>query len=172
MIILKTTDFEGKFAVAKANSTRDVLPEYIEQYEKATLIFLMGLDLATLFIADLNNGQPTAQRFQDLYNPFFKKDGQQVRESKGIKQLLKSVVYYEYITQTTIVASTQAGVAGQQVDTANMAIADNTFRFAEQKYNEAMETWKNIVWFMRKEQGTYPEFIEGDFPGPRWAPIL
>ena len=68
---ITTADFgKGKFELHKGMYEQQKINDYIDKYEKAYLVQLLGADLYTLFVADLINGIPVDPIFVSLYEEF------------------------------------------------------------------------------------------------------
>lgn len=184
MLIIKQSDFTGFQGVAQAINSTPVLQAYIDLYEKKYLMWLLGEDLGNLFIANLSPTThiPTSSRFLDIFNSFDKQDsnstlfcenyfedgGSRMRHSDGIKQLLINCVFYHYVFDTDN-QSSQSGITKSSVDAAKTASAS---RFAERRFNVALDTWDSIKWFILQNTTAYPEYVKTNTPGAKYSAIL
>ncbi len=129
----------------------------------------MGVKLGKLFIADLVNGVPQTQRFIDIFNAFaFQPDtysfnltcwcAYRIFESKGIKDILLHLIFYQYTYKTTI-GATQSGATINKSEVSNTLNPYSGSRFAEQKYNEALSDIEAIQWYIKCSDfaNQYPE---------------
>lgn len=189
MLIIKTTDFTGFQGLASSVNSNPVLQAYIDLYEKKYLMRLLSETMGNLFIANIDptTHLPVASRWLDLFNSFDKQDtdnsmfceevyfrenhldsGKGMRHSDGIKQLLLNCVFYHYVFDTDN-QSSQSGITKSSVDAAKSASAS---RFAERRFNVALDTWDSIKWFILQNTTTYPEYVKTNTPGAKYSAIL
>lgn len=169
MIILQTSDFIGRYELAKAVATNEILQDVIDTFEKSTLYKLLGKELADLLIADLDNGEPQTTRFQTIFEAIYDDTDGAVAESRGIKEILKAVVYYEY-TKETLAKQTQSGVAIQITENGTILSPLAAIRKGERLQNDVIESWETIQWYCEQNGTTYPEYNASNVK--RLAPVF
>ncbi len=157
MIIVQKTDFVGQYQLAQSIADTPLLQSTIDRYEKGLIIRLLGVPLGTLFIADLVAGVPVAARFTTIFNPAFYQNGNQIRETLGIKAILLAAIYYHYIFDTQA-RQGQSGVVTQQSENATVLSPMNAARLGERAYNSVIDTWDNIQWYINTHTDVYPEY--------------
>ena len=153
-LIVDTTDFSsGKYKVSQSIHTDLAL--YIARYEKQMLVELLGAELATLYIADLTNKVPVTAKYLSLHNAFFEDDGDKIRSSSGVKDMLLGFIWFEY-TRDLVVKNTINGL------TKNLSEASEGIQFTEnviyQFYNEAVRTHNTIQWYIDEHATDYLEY--------------
>lgn len=161
MSILVPTDFaSGRWKTPlDPNQQANDMPDYINRIEAEYLPQLFGVELYDLFIADLalpTAGEPTDPRFEFVYNPFNYQDSSDFLQSKGIKDMLKGFVYYEYIRDilTAVTPNGTIETIGENSVNVSGIKHDITSR-----YNESIEIYKTIQTYMFVEKPEdYPEF--------------
>lgn len=133
MILVDKSDFKGKWKVAQ-NDFSD-LDSYIERYEKAILVDLMGEDLADDFILD-----PADTKWDDLKNVGF-----------GLTSLLVGFIYFEYVRDLPFRVTNQ-GVVYQLDDNASQVI---TVLALKQRYNECVNDYRLMQRLLRSDFNTF-----------------
>lgn len=167
--LVTPSDFVNFFAISKSIHITPVIQSYIDRYHDFYIHELLGKDLGDLLIAELPT--PTTPRLLALVDPFIEMDNQMVRNSRGMKELILSLVFYHYMADQQN-SSTQSGVAIKQIETASINSPETANRFGEKKWNDIMPTWENIQWLCKtKDPATYPEFI-GQIITPKFSSIL
>lgn len=129
MILVDKSDFKGKWEVAQNNFSN--LDSYIERYEKAILVDLMGKDLADDFILD-----PVDTKWDDLKDVGF-----------GLTSLLVGFIYFEYVRDLPFRVTNQ-GVVYQLDDNASQVI---TVLALKQRYNECVDDYKLMQRLLRRD---------------------
>ncbi len=166
MILLTLADFKNFHQLARSAATDAVLQAYIDKYEVQYIYQLLGKHLGHNFISDLDatTHLPTAQRFKNIFNEIYVQDdrGGRLWISPGMKSLLLSLVFYNYVFKTQA-KHTQTGVVLNQIEVSQLA--SNT-DFAEAKWNEALDGIETIQWYCKHyAPSQYPEY-----KGIRFAP--
>ena len=168
MIILTINSFIHFYKIATKNTTEGLLQAYIDSNEELGIKQLLGVELGDLFIADLIAGVPQDARFVAIFNPFIDDDA--LGQSKGMKAMLTSFVYYQYIKNSQSV-STQSGVSTLGTEAGKIVTFENAVRSAEVRFNDGLETFYSIRKYIQENQSTYPEF-KGVIISPVYSPIL
>jgi hypothetical protein len=154
--IVQPSDFVGKHAISTDMFTNQNFVLAINEIETNWLNKLLGTSLATLFLADLLNGVPQSARFLAIYNAIVLSD-ECIDESysSGMKDLFKGIVYYTWQKKNPL-QSTTIG----QVNTVatNSAKPSFTSSIVVSIYNEAINNYKVIQSYIKRNSSTYPEF--------------
>lgn len=129
MILVDKSDFKGKWEVAQNNFSN--LDSYIERYEEAILVDLMGKDLADDFISD-----PADAKWDDLKDIGF-----------GLTSLLVGFIYFEYVRDLPFRVTNQ-GVVYQLDDNASQVI---TVLALKQRYNECVSDYRSMQRLLRRD---------------------
>lgn len=190
MILLTVADFVTYFSipVSVARETEADLQVYINRFEKYYIVKLLGATLGELFIADLANASQE-DRFVVIEDEFYLDNpnscysdyfGYYYTEgsviiSRGMADMLKGFIFYEYVSANQAKLS-QNGVTVSVDEGGTIQSPQNGYRFAEKKFNECLQTFRAIQWYIRQYAPSntdyeYPEF-NGTFLAPRYSPIL
>lgn len=168
-ILLTLDDFKTGFHfLARSIDVDPIIQDYIDRYEESFIKRILGVDLGQKFIDDINGDDSDSsdmeERFQDLLDPFMEQDrDQRIYESNGFKDILASLVYYQYVADTAS-KHTLSGVALAQAETAGVFTPENQIEFAERKYNDATRHINAIQWLcVCKSPKVYPEFMGQKF---------
>jgi hypothetical protein len=149
--IIQKSDFVGKYELAK--SITDKIDLYIDMYEIQFLNDLLGVELASLLLADLDSYEPQTQRFTDIFEEInFTHCGVNYH-SKGIKNILLGFVWFEYV-RDSIVAQSQNGAVNTTTETAT-PVSGN---FSYERYNNSISWSETIQKYITLDLDVYPEF--------------
>jgi len=179
MIILQTTDFETGFnQLALSIQTTPILQDYIDKYEELFIKQILGVELGELFIEDIkgedSDSSAISPRFQKILDPFIEQDSRnsdKIWVSKGMKETLASLVFYKYVFEGQAKIS-QSGVILNQAEVATIQSPENAARFAEVRWNDALESIDAIQWWCGWEDTeNYLEY-EGIIFRPNYSPLL
>lgn len=159
---VKDTDFEkGDIKIATSTSTQVDLNTFIDTSEVEVLQELFGLDLYTLFIADLVAGVPQTQRFIDVFDAFYD-DTDAVAgwccgssRSEGIKKMLMRFIYFEF-TREQHIQNTSTGPIKPDRNNAISATGPEIGLIT--KYNKGVGSYQAIARKMILDSTTYPEY--------------
>lgn len=167
MILVSKDDFSGMFTLARTPFTDTELQAYIDEYEARTICDILGVELGELFIAALADSAPLDSRYITIRDSFILQDTtsctKKIRESKGMKQILVSVIFYKYVSQTQIKHS-QTGVKLNKAETSDVLSVRAAMRFGESKYNESLEWVEAIQWYCETYAAAdYPEYNGVEF---------
>lgn len=151
------TDFEsGELKISITNFQEADLQYFIDKVEPDILTCLLGSTLYDLFITDWNGIAFSEQRFTDIYNAFsIDYEDCYIVKSKGIKKMLMYFIYYEYVT----FQQNQNRVSGTKKTT-----SENSERVSMVDlgiyniYNEGIETYNAIQWYICDKESDYPEY--------------
>ena len=155
--ITNVSDYVGEYQISTDKYSEKTLNVYISKYEKKYLDRLLGCELASLFIADLDpQGVPQTQRFIDIFNSFCKQDEcGDLYESDGIKEMLLGFIYFEYVKNNNSGVATSGNTrkVGENSKEAGSMMHDLYAR-----YNLSAVTASSIQWFICDNMDIYPEF--------------
>ncbi len=184
-ILVKTTDFTGLYYIAQTTYTTPILQAYIDEFEKTYIRKLLGLTLGDLFIATVVNNVPVGARYLAIYNPLAIQvngietgvylNGQnwvsgRIYESRGMKEILKGIIYCLYV-QGTQSHHSQSGVAKATADVSAVMTGENAARMGEIRHNGIISDWEAVQYYIQQNIATYPEF-EGLQLQPKYSAIL
>ena len=157
-IIISSNDFSyGKYTINKSDSTRQDLKEYIENNEQMFIYQLLGIKLGDLFIADIDPStkQPITQRFIDIYNPLYFKYKNQIRQSKGILEVIKGLIFMEFTREQNF----KNNINGNSQNIFESGEMVGAYRNGVTlKYNQAIDSYTSIQAYCYQENETYPEW--------------
>jgi hypothetical protein len=158
-MFLETSDFVGKYKIAKDCYSKDLLESYIDRYEKFYLQDLLGVTLYNAFVADLNDDdspRPQSHRFREIFNERVTEDicGVMYR-SDGILEMLKGYVYYHYVLDQEFKNTINGTVVNKSSFADKVALAKSTL---EDRYNIATDTYISIQLYIMDNDTIYPEF--------------
>lgn len=154
MPILQTSDFgtdNPEWSIPQDNIDR--LTYYIVQQEKDVLIKLLGAELYDLFIVDY-----TVTPFIEIFNPFHTNAYGCTLYSKGIKEMLKSFVYFHAMRNMQF-QKTKSGVVQNQVENGNV-MGYNGWNVVE-AYNKGVKIANVIQYYITENITLYPTY-KGD----------
>lgn len=175
MIIVTKDDFIGQFQLARSTANDPLLQSYIDDYEIGYIYDLLGVDLGKLFIANLDGTThlPINPLYLTIYNPFAFQptdftigsgnwEGcncyRKIWQSKGIKFILVSLIYFNYVHKTQLRTSQSGGVLPNAEVSAVLNPRDN-MRIGEQKWNAALNSTDAIQWYCGCfKKSDYPDF--------------
>ena len=175
-ILIDTDDFQNEELYAKYyipfNSnlcgSEEQLEGYISRYEKRYINELLGVELAKLFIADLepNSKEPQSPIYQAIYYPieedlpkgtiqyygyYAEKCGCQNHMilTNGMKSMLMGFIFFEYMRDQPYFKDL-TGVNTKKSENSNRA------KFSEwgidQYYNESIEDYQQIQYYILIEK--------------------
>lgn len=149
-------DYEkGRYKCPFSSITLVDFTDYINSTERQVLDELLGCELATAFVADLTNGQPSEQRFINLFQPIcLSFCGTQYR-SEGVKEMIQGFVFWGYTRELETCATMQ----GVQVSNGeNQQKADFLTGKAFRVYNTSISAYLVIQEYIKQNIQDYPEF--------------
>jgi hypothetical protein len=164
--ITQPTDYIGEVKISSNQYDEKDLLLYIERYEREILEELLGCDLATAFIADLDaDNNSTEQRFIDINAPFCIDDNLTTSflnayywfyediyrgynfkiqwRSRGIKELLKSLVYFHYTRDQKVKNTITGNVVNQNNVSREASFPESNIK---RVYNDILKTRNAIQW--------------------------
>lgn len=166
--ITKTTDYTGEVKISSNQYDEKDLILYINRYEEELLQELLGCELATQFIADLDgNGEPQTQRFIEIYEPFCTDDNMSTYflydypyfynnrydytghkcklqwRSRGIKEMLKTMIFFRYTRDQKVKNTITGNVVNQNNVSREARNGETNMR---RLYNDILQTKNAIQW--------------------------
>lgn len=182
------SNYTGFTAVALTDYNTEQLLAYITKYETYYLLDLLGSELYTLFVADLNSsGVPQSARFLAIYNALTVSDpywdgykpvfrfgswwfgtgayagGNKQLKSEGIKEMLKNFIFFHWSRDQRFQAQ-QNGVNVQIAETSRESNPNEFGMVIEQRFNNAVSSYQAIRVYMQTNLSTYPE-LKGEDKG-------
>lgn len=177
-LFIQTSDFVGRFAIAQNRFTN--IDFYINRYEDNYLKMLLGSALYALFKADLDpvTHLPVSPIYQVIFdafiiqdNPFGIQESESFcrlidHESKGMKDMLLGFVYFFYIRDQKY-QNTVSGTVVAQPENSTAPALDQTALYG--RYNDAIESYQAIRWYILKHRIDYPTFTGVNKIGAHWS---
>lgn len=162
-IFVNLADFKGgKHNIPDASNplTTANVTAIIDSYEKQSIYDLLGVTLGDLVIAYKNaSATPTNLHYDKIIAAFAmdNPDGcSGIIKSLGIQEYIKASIYYEY--NKNALRLTTAGVAQPDVEAATTVGPRGQFRFAENKFNDSLDTVESIQWYCCRYSAAFPDF--------------
>ena len=153
-ILVTADDFTGKYKLSQSLYGKAQLDAYIDKYEKELLTQLMGKTLFDLFVADLVAKVPQTARFIAIYNEFDIDEPSCLIHSDGMKEMVKAYVYFFYTRESPVINTSHGNVVNNQ-ENADRAKGEESAMVL--RYNEAIDTYRAIQWYIEDSSATYPE---------------
>ena len=152
-VYVNSADFVQKFKITKNEFDQGKLDYYISRYEVISLQELFGVELYNLWVTGI--GASTAI-YTKLRDPFTEQlDCGIILNSRGIKDVLLGLIYFQYktdgYTQTTITANVKS--KNENAENASLFTAN-----IQSRYNESIETYKAIQGYILENLDVYPTF--------------
>jgi hypothetical protein len=126
--------------------------------------------MATDFIADLVNGVPVDTDYLTIYNVLEYQDEVHLFQSNGIKDILKTCVFYHFISEKAVNDS-QSGVLKTESEVGRAVSFDNTHRAAEIRFNGMLPSWESVQKYCYEHSDIYPDF-KGQHEYPKFSGLL
>ena len=157
MALIAISDFTGKYLTAKDSYNTTVLQSYIDSVVPIALAKLLGADLSTTFMANLDgSGVPTDPLLLDIFNPLMFNDYcGNLMVSNGIKQYALGLVFWEYVTNQRVQPSITAGASSANVEVGS---AQSSSSEIYQRYNESIDYGIAIQQYILEHISDYPTF--------------
>jgi hypothetical protein len=179
-IILQESNFTNYQFAVKTVSQPALLQAMITRYEQEAIERLLGLtvseqypiSLAASFIADCaaNFPNPPVEPINlKIYNYLSFQIGGRIWQSRGMVDILTSVVFYWFV-MNKMVGDSQSGIQAPNIDAAFKVMLKDGGRYAASRYNDAIESIQAIRRFLKFGNGQggagnggsidYPNYIE------------
>lgn len=154
-MLVVNSDFVGKFELALTQFNVDKIDSYIERYEGYYLTQLLGSELYSLFLADLDvNNVPQTPIYQSIYNVLSIDLDSKVLFSNGIKDMLLGLIYYHY-SLDEIIKQTPIGNVKQNAEN-SVTMMNN--QWLTNRFNESLDSFKAIQGYILQNDSDYPTF--------------
>jgi hypothetical protein len=177
--------FTGYFRISQDVQSNLQLQSYIDKYEKKYLVDLLGYELYSLFVADIDSGTglPQTARFTVIYNElnYEVNGGSQYnwipyglpysidRTSKeipyqiptlsdGISKMLKGFVFFHYVSEMSL-SITPTGVIENRNENSDKSASNRVNGLIEDRFNDSIKSYKVIQRYINDNSDTYPEFM-------------
>ena len=156
LIISASEDFSfGRYSINDDDNTRQNLKEYVRLKERYFLNQLLGIELAGLLIADLDQYKmPQDPRFSAIFDPLSYEVNNELCYSEGIREILKGLIYSEFTREqnhkNTINGNAQDLYPQGELISSNMA-------GLTAKYNSIMDSFYAVQYFCIEHKDVYPE---------------
>lgn len=155
-MIVSIGDFTGKYEVHTGIYDQSKLTAYIAKYEPRYMRELLGAQLYTDFVSDLDqqSNEPKSPNFQTLYNPFaVDVNLYRVLDSEGIKEMLLGFIYFEYIKDTSNTI-TPFGNTVSRSELSKLATSLQSLMY--NRYNESVRTFMAIREYIVLNWNDFP----------------
>jgi len=147
-IFVNISDFDsGRYKINLSPSDENDLNEMINNNEKSYIFDLFGVTLGNEIFTN-----PTTARLE-LTSPFIEKIEDKKVESKGLKEILKGLIYFEYV-RYAYTKQTPSGI-GQPL-TEGMSQENYMRHDLTTRYNSAVDSWLAIQWKCKNQN--YPTY--------------
>lgn len=142
-----------RFTTANFNSIRD-------EYEATYIRKLLGATLGNAFLDDLDaSGVPTTARFTAIYDAFQFDDSGFLVQSKGIKEMIKGIIWFYYTRNNT----QDTTLGGNKTSKSQNSDYARSKSFVVRIYNQSIDTAKSIQYYICDNSSTYPEYNGQEF---------
>lgn len=179
-IILQTTNFTGYQFAVQTVSQSTLLQAMITRYEQEAIEQLLGLaindeypvSLAASFISDCSANfpnPPTEAINLKIYNYLSFQQGGRIWQSRGMVDILTSIVFYWFI-MNKMAGDSQSGIQAPNIDAAFKIRLTDGGRYAASRWNDARGSIDCIRRFLKIGNGQggtgnggpidYPNFIQ------------
>jgi hypothetical protein len=151
-LIVKNSDFVGKYELSTTRYNTDSIDAYIQKYEPYYLNKLLGVELNKLFQIELSsNNPPTTTIWKTIYDNLYFDYAKEVFYSNGIKEMLLGLIYYHY-TMDLQQNQTPVGVVSPNSENSlNVDLNGITIS----RYNDSVNTFKVIQTYIQMHLSNY-----------------
>lgn len=156
-VLISTSDFVGRYAVAANTIQLPMLQSFIDEIESKWLAELLGVDLKALFLADIGvGGVPSTPIYTAIYNEIVLQNPNQFESySSGMKPMLMNAVYVAYNRRVAQVSTTQGTKVNESTN--SRSTGTNNAHYANM-YNVAVANFKVIRDYIEQNITDYPDF--------------
>lgn len=141
-VIIVASDFTYSYAVP--NSITNDLEQFITDNEEAILIDLMGAVFYAAFKADLVAKVPATAKYSSIYNAFNEDYQNTIIKSKGMKEMLKGFLFFDFMRQIKY-KNTTMGQVVNAADTSQNSVTGSLYKYL----NEAVDTYQAIQDYIK-----------------------
>jgi len=154
--LVTISDFVGDFFLQQDITTQNAFNSIRDEWDRVYIRRMLGVELGNLFLADFDVNTPTTldSRFQTIYDPIQEDSNGIIIESRGIKYMMKGIVWYYFARQNNTIVSTGGN---KTTDSENSTPSDQSF-FLAKNFNQAIHTGREIQRYIRENSSTYPEY--------------
>ena len=143
-LLIKSTDFVGRYAVAQNSYTK--LDLYIDKYEPKYLSELLGSVFYLSLKGYIETPPPTPDPLLDkILAPFREELGRKLLISDGLKEMLLGFVWFEYMREFKF-KKTMAGITTNQSENSRETSFPENQIYAV--YNESIDTYRAIQHYI------------------------
>ncbi len=153
-VLIVAADFLYSFAVPSAISND--LEQFITDNEESYLIDLLGVDFYVAFKATLVSKVPVGAKWLAIYSAFNTDYQRSIVKSKGMKEMLKGFIFFDFMRQIKY-KNTTMGQVVNSADTSQNVSPGSLYKYL----NDAVATYNAIQLYIKTiEPGNYltPEF--------------
>jgi len=156
MSLTTQTDYKGTVRISQNGLDGDILQDYLDEKEPMYLKDLLGCDLYDLYVADLDvNEIPQTAPYTTIFNPICNDDDCDQKRSRGIKEMLKGFMYFEYVRDqhqinSSIGVSRSKGVASDMILPGSSII--------NKPYNLAVKDYQAIQYYICQNMTDFPTY--------------
>lgn len=150
-LLVRTSDFVGTYEVPQTMNSK--LDAYISRYETLYLKKILGVDLFTLFEADVTNYVPTTPIYEAIYEPLSVDYICDTYYSEGLKSVLLNLITWEFCKDFPKVNSQ----VGQVVNSNENSIMTDNSRLYK-VYNDAVDSILAIQIYIYLNSVDYPDY--------------
>ncbi|MES2287764.1 MAG: hypothetical protein V4547_18900 [Bacteroidota bacterium] len=141
-VLIVAADFTYSYAVPQSISND--LEQFITDNEETILIDLMGAVFYAAFKADLTAKVPVTAKFLAIYNAFNEDFQNTIVKSKGMKEMLKGFIFFDFMRQIKY-KNTTMGQVVNSADTSQNVSPGSLYKYL----NEAVDTYNAIQLYIR-----------------------
>lgn len=137
---------KGKYELHHGMYEQAKIQQYIDKYEKQTLIKLLGVELFNEFVLDLVGNVPQSAKYLKIYNPFeYENDSCNIHISEGMIDMVKGFVYYQYLKDLTNTVAISGNVRPKGENSENVSTLNSMIYT---RYNDSVRTLKSIQFYI------------------------
>ena len=154
--VLTISDFDlGKNSIATNTYQDNQLQWYIDKYEKHYLLLLLGVEEYDRFINDLVAGVPVSPEWVVIFDPLTETIGRQLVTSRGMKEMLKGLIYFHYVRDNMVKQTTTGNVRTSSENGENIS---STSALIQSRFNDSISDFKNIQLYIHNNDSNYPDW--------------
>lgn len=154
--ILTISDFDlGKNSIATNTYQDSQLQWYIDKYEKHYLLMLLGVEEYDKFVADLVARVPVSPEWVVIFDPLTETISRQLITSRGLKEMLKGLIYFHYVRDNMVKQTTTGNVRTSSENGENISA---TSALIQSRFNDSVSDYKNIQLYIHTNESNYPDW--------------
>lgn len=154
--ILTISDFDlGKNSIATNTYQDSQLQWYIDKYEKHYLLMLLGVEEYDKFVADLVVRVPVSPEWVVIFDPLTETISRQLITSRGMKEMLKGLIYFHYVRDNMVKQTTTGNVRTSSENGENISA---TSSLIQSRFNDSVSDYKNIQLYIHTNESNYPDW--------------